>query len=967
MQRGRVGPLEVVEHQDQLLLEGGGPQPVGDLGRSPGREPSRGHGGEHVRVVGQGAGQGVELLDGFGEGPQGHGLDLVASAVGDPCPSTERLGRRLRQEPGLADAGGTVDQGRAEPHVGDLVGQPAQGGELDVPPDDGRGELPAEPARQLGRGHRPDRRRRTSGRGGGAGGGGTGPGRTVQGVLLLEDGLLQPEEAGPRLDAQLLAQHGAAPLVPAQGVGLATQPVEAEEERDPHPLPEPVEGDRRLGLGHGAGRVARTEERLEALLHGRRPQGLEAGHLGGRPRRPVDVGERRTPPPGQSHRQPVRGGGRVAPDQLGRGGVHVLLELPHVDPDQRRVEGVGPVPGAHGVVAEGPTEPPDVALQRARRRRRGAPAHSCSMSSLTGTCWPTWRARRQHRVRSREPDSSMRRPPTSAVSGPRTQSPTERASSITCGPCGTLVPDPSEGAGARRSSITVIPDRSDGRRSGPSGTKGTHPEVVSTSVTCRRSSRRRVGRPEHGPSRLRRRCGRRSGRSVRMPVLAHRRVRSPAPRGDPVDLCRIRVVGETAAADVALPADLPVVDMLTDLVALVAPGVAPMGGTWRLVHPVRGTLAQEASLGAAGILDGTTLLLADARTAATPAVVVEDVAEAIGEALAAGARRLSGPAALWTGGALFAGAAAVAVAPGLPDRPVAYAVLGVGVVASLAGPVLGRVRTTRTAGAALALAAIAWWAVGTLALATEEGWRPLVVLATGAAGVGAGALLGLLTPAAGRAAAGILVAAAAVGVQLELLSRPGHARLPVAAVAVAVLLVLGSLVPVTLPGLAGYGSLRDGQTTDVAVDRWVHGGRALQAWLLVGLLVGLVPAVAVCLGEGTWEARTLVGLLAVAVAGRARRARHAWEVAPAAGAAATAALALAVVSARQVGGDLVPALAVAVALGGAGLLAAAVLTGRDDRPPRSDRLLELLEVAATAAAIPVAVAATGLFAAVTGG
>ncbi|MGH9000633.1 MAG: EsaB/YukD family protein, partial [Acidimicrobiia bacterium] len=92
-----------------------------------------------------------------------------------------------------------------------------------------------------------------------------------------------------------------------------------------------------------------------------------------------------------------------------------------------------------------------------------------------------------------------------------------------------------------------------------------------------------------------------------------------------MEMCRLRLVCDRRRADVALPTELPVVDLLPDLVDLVAPEPNGDGGhrSWQLVHPVRGPLPGDLSLADVGVEHGTTLVL-DVVGAGDAPVIVED-------------------------------------------------------------------------------------------------------------------------------------------------------------------------------------------------------------------------------------------------------------------------------------------------------------------------------------------------------
>src|SRR5689334_9817674 len=83
--------------------------------------------------------------------------------------------------------------------------------------------------------------------------------------------------------------------------------------------------------------------------------------------------------------------------------------------------------------------------------------------------------------------------------------------------------------------------------------------------------------------------------------------------------CRLTVLAPRASVDVALPADVPVADlvpMVLELVGEPAPGQPPR--PWRLSGAAGGTFPAGATLSQLGVLDGELLRIAPAGTTPTP-------------------------------------------------------------------------------------------------------------------------------------------------------------------------------------------------------------------------------------------------------------------------------------------------------------------------------------------------------------
>ncbi|HEV7686177.1 MAG TPA: EsaB/YukD family protein, partial [Acidimicrobiia bacterium] len=345
-----------------------------------------------------------------------------------------------------------------------------------------------------------------------------------------------------------------------------------------------------------------------------------------------------------------------------------------------------------------------------------------------------------------------------------------------------------------------------------------------------------------------------------------------------MEMCRVRVLHERVAADLALPAELPLVDLLPDLVDLIVHEDGEVGSRpWQLVHPVRGPLPADASLARVGVTDGATLLLDDAPR--PPPVIVEDVAEAVGEALAARGHGPGRVLARATGTALLAGGAVVLVARGPVDASTGALAAIVAVFLALLAAIVARLPELGAGGTALAIAAVPWWAAAGTGLATGHEFG-LAMGALAAAGTAVGALAALATPGTLRLAPGLFLAGAAIAGELALFDRPGHSNDPVAAAAVILIVVGLALLPRAAVAGSGLALVREGSVDDQQVGHRVRLGRELQEWSQGGLLVALLPA-AVALAAADRPATTVLGwALAVVLAGKARRASSAADAVP---------------------------------------------------------------------------------------
>jgi type VII secretion integral membrane protein EccD len=446
--------------------------------------------------------------------------------------------------------------------------------------------------------------------------------------------------------------------------------------------------------------------------------------------------------------------------------------------------------------------------------------------------------------------------------------------------------------------------------------------------------------------------------------------------------CRLTVLAPRARVDVALPADVPVAELVPMVLELVGEpvfGLRPQ--PWRLSGAAGGPLPAGATLGELDVLDGELLRIAPEGTAPVPPVFDDPVDALAATAGTAGAadRRFGAAGVL---------AVSVAAAALLAGGPGAAGTLATVLVAALAAAVavahaarLARRATSdehnggslhlsaRTAAfAAVPLAAAAGWA----ALSHSSGAAQLL-LATAAAGITA-AVAQIALRVVAPVLVGTVVAAMPVGAATMVVLRLGVDPAAVAAGFGAVALVIGPLLPRAALRLAGLpqpvvpadgGELVD---ADNGPDRLPPAELAERADLARGYLAGLAGGCAVVAaaatlpvaGAGGWAGPTLA---AVTVAVLALRARSFADRLPARTllvSAITAAVALAGLVVVQAGAAARPVAAGALLVAAAG---GAVILGRT-RPmgsPVSRRAVDLLEGLLVAAAIPLALAAMDLF------
>ena len=113
---------------------------------------------------------------------------------------------------------------------------------------------------------------------------------------------MQPAQVRPGVDAELLDQDRAGPLVGQQRIGLPTRAIQRQHELRPQPLPQRLLADQPLQLGHQLPMTPQPQLRLDPILQGDQPELGQAVALG---RAEVGVQEfLEGPTPPQSQRLP---------------------------------------------------------------------------------------------------------------------------------------------------------------------------------------------------------------------------------------------------------------------------------------------------------------------------------------------------------------------------------------------------------------------------------------------------------------------------------------------------------------------------------------------------------------------------------------------------------------------------------------------------------------------------------------
>ncbi|MFC5992697.1 type VII secretion integral membrane protein EccD [Pseudonocardia hispaniensis] len=455
--------------------------------------------------------------------------------------------------------------------------------------------------------------------------------------------------------------------------------------------------------------------------------------------------------------------------------------------------------------------------------------------------------------------------------------------------------------------------------------------------------------------------------------------------------CRLSVLAPRSRVDLALPADVPLAELVPMVLELIGeparsgPGRHPV--PWRLSGPAGGPLPPDASLAQLGILDGE-LLRIGPDVPPPPAPVFDDPADALAATAAAhtGAGpsrgRGLGPAAVvvlaGVSGLMLAGIRTSAAGPWL----VALAVV-VGAFAAVAAVLhaarLSEADTPDRLGAltavlaAVPLAAAAGWA--TLPGPPGPSHLLLAAVATGTVAAVGQLAVRVVTP----LLVGLVVVAVAAGLGALALRWTGAAAGAVGSGVAAAALAIGPLLPGCALRLAAIP--RPQVPTDarelVAADRGVElvppAEFAERAELARGYLAGLVGGGAAAVAVGAWLAGGVPGWVGPAFAATAAaalllRSRGFADPAPARalqlGGAAAALGALAPV-ALTTGPGVRGAVGFALLAAAAGT---ATIVSRAERAwsPVTRRAMDLLEVGLVVIAIPLAVGAAGLYGLVRG-
>ncbi|MCX4966947.1 type VII secretion integral membrane protein EccD [Streptomyces sp. NBC_00654] len=336
------------------------------------------------------------------------------------------------------------------------------------------------------------------------------------------------------------------------------------------------------------------------------------------------------------------------------------------------------------------------------------------------------------------------------------------------------------------------------------------------------------------------------------------------------ELCRVTVRAPAKSIDLAVPAHVPVADLLPILVRYAGDDLAEQGlehGGWVLQRLGDRPLDEDASLESLGVVDGETLHLRP-HTDALPEVALDDIVEGVAQTMETQPFAWSAPASrrVLLGLVVLTLAAGLTVLawPGPSGGLRALAASATGLLLLGGAASASRAVGDAEAGAALGFAAVpyaalAGWLLPGGALGGPDQWEVLGarLLAAGAAAAG-GAMLAVAAVAAFAALFLALVVVAAVGVLAGALMMttdlgPGHVAGLIALAAV----ILGAFVPsmsfrlsgLRMPPLPSNAEqLQEGiephspssvAARTVSADGWMTGLYAATALICAACLFGL--------------------------------------------------------------------------------------------------------------------------------
>jgi type VII secretion integral membrane protein EccD len=433
---------------------------------------------------------------------------------------------------------------------------------------------------------------------------------------------------------------------------------------------------------------------------------------------------------------------------------------------------------------------------------------------------------------------------------------------------------------------------------------------------------------------------------------------------------RITIVGPDRRADVVLPANVPLADLVPDVAEILGVAIGPDQAVLepRLYTMLGPALNPDQTLAEQGIKDGALLLLRDAAEPPPPPVM-EDLVETVATVLDDRSGRWTGESArqlaAFTAGAWVVGSAVFLLVERDPSQRGLLA--GLMIVPVMAAAAAMRMLRQPLAGIILILASLPAYAVASESVAVlflgADG--PAALIIGVAVGATAGGLVGLaVMPATPVPLLAITVLAAPLAVVVVAGRWLGADPVREAAVVAILWLVIADWSPRAALRLSGLGELFHESASAVVAERVGVGHRVLAA-MLGAAAVGLSGAMLVLALSGDGAAQLLCATLALALALRMHRFQLKIEVYPLALATVVGVLALEGALALRLSGlpSAGPPAALTLMLVSAGvpLVVAVVPPRQRASSPSWRRRLRLAETVVDLSLLPLLALVLGLF------
>ena len=190
----------------------------------------------------------------------------------------------------------------------------------------------------------------------------TGRGR-VQRRILAEHGALEPPQLRPRVNAELIGQHGPGPLIGPERVTLSPGPVQGDDQLPPQALPQRMRLRQSFEFSRQLTVPAEHQIRFDTVLGGSQARLLKTDdHQRSEPGI-GELGQRRAAPQAKRPAQQGRRRHRVLPLQSRTALRHQVIEAGSVQSAGRHLKGIAAAARADAIAAQHPAEPGDLHLK----------------------------------------------------------------------------------------------------------------------------------------------------------------------------------------------------------------------------------------------------------------------------------------------------------------------------------------------------------------------------------------------------------------------------------------------------------------------------------------------------------------------------------------------------------------------------------------------------------------------------